>query len=88
MKWADQQFAEMGAKIILCFKDVVTEKDDLISSDKYEEIKNAYFNLNLKTPIIRLNTTDENLNREILEICVGLAADELRKGIRNENNLS
>ena len=65
LKWADKQFKEMGAVVVLCYKDKVTEQDEIIDSNYYEEIKEAYMNLKLEIPIYYLNTTDQNLEKQI-----------------------
>ena len=67
----DKKFADIGAKVIYCFKDASSHKDDLINLDKYGvEIDIEYEQIMLATQceVFRLNTTDENLSKQIGEI--------------------
>jgi thymidylate kinase len=67
----DNKFANLNTTIIYCFKTKYKDfNDEVISFDKIEKIKEMYEDYFSKTKIkvIRLNTTDENLEREIKEI--------------------
>lgn len=64
----DEEFSKLGAIIIYCYKDkIINYEDHLIPESKIEKIKEGYekyFNLT-KMPVLKLNTTDENLYDQI-----------------------
>lgn len=67
----DRELASMGAVILYCTKTEYKKFDDeVISLDKIETIKKYYEEYFTKTKmrVIRLDTTDENLEREIYEV--------------------
>ena len=67
----DERLANLGAKIIYCFKDKYTHfNDEVISEDRIDEIKYNYhrYLYQTKMPYLKLNTTDEDLDRELKEI--------------------
>lgn len=71
----DEILAGFGATIIYCTKTHYKNFDDeVITLDKIEHIKYFYEEYFAKTkmPVIRLDTTDENLEREISDIKKGL----------------
>jgi hypothetical protein len=66
----DKLFASIGTKIIYFFKDNNLLKDDIINVNEYGEIVKQYeiFLSLTKCEVFRLNTTDENLTKQIGEI--------------------
>lgn len=67
----DEQLSMLGAVIIYCYKDFYKEyEDEVIDLQHIENIKEKYETYFEQTsmPICYLNTTDENLEREIMEI--------------------
>lgn len=72
----DEELADLGATIIYCTKTHYKDfNDEVITLDKIEHIKYFYEEYFTKTKmnVIRLDTTDENLEREISDIKKGLA---------------
>jgi thymidylate kinase len=67
----DKELADLGAVILYCTKTTYKEfEDEVITLDKIETIKQYYeeYFKHTKMRVIRLDTTDENLEREIYEI--------------------
>lgn len=67
----DKKLADLGAIIIYCYKDKYENFDDeVIELEKIEKLKNKYIEyLELsKIPSLILNTTDENLEKQLNEI--------------------
>ena len=66
----DKLFASIGAKIIYCYKTKNTFVDDVIDIDKYSSLSNEYDRfLKLSScEILRLDTTDENIDEQIKRI--------------------
>jgi thymidylate kinase len=66
----DEKFSNLNTIIIYCYKQNHFIDDEIIDSSKYLSITNEYekYLLYTKCRVINLNTTDENLNREINEI--------------------
>ena len=66
----DKLFASIGAKIIYCYKTKNTLVDDVIDIDKYSSLSDEYDRfLKLSScEILRLDTTDENIDEQIKRI--------------------
>ncbi len=67
----DRIYADIGAKIVYCYKDDLTDyQDELVDVEHVNAIKVAYeefFKLT-KCEVFRLNTDDKDLDRQIVEI--------------------
>jgi len=67
----DNKYFNLNTFFIFCYKDEYKNfSDELISFDKIEEIKNKYeeFLSLTKNKYLKLNTTDENLENQLLKI--------------------
>lgn len=76
----DRQLAELGAVIVYCYKDEYKDFDDeVIKFERIEQLKDTYQEYFNKTnmPVLQLNTTDENLERELNEIIPFLKDKEI-----------
>lgn len=75
LKWVDEQYANLNALIIICYRTKYTLDDDLcpkrLNAKKLEEIDALYkefANTFTKCKVMFLNVDDENLSREISDI--------------------
>lgn len=67
----DKQLANLNAVMIYCYKQHYEKFDDeIIKFDDIENIKSKYqeYLKHTKIPTLQLETTDENLDREVAEI--------------------
>jgi len=64
----DEEHAKLGTTIVICVKKDTKEKDDVIPTDKFEEIRNRYLQFSMKTKCktILLDTSSMSLQTQIL----------------------
>jgi len=75
----DERLAKMDCLIVYCFKDskaYLEDDQDIVRVDQYDKLKVAYehFLTETKCEYIRLNTTDENLDKQVKTIIAALEA--------------
>lgn len=74
VQWLDEQYAQMGAIIVMPFRSsyegIVDDLDPTIGKQKLEELQALYdeFAKLTKCRVLKLNVDDENLERELDDI--------------------
>ena len=67
----DEKYSELNTKIIFCYKTKYKKfEDDLVSLKDVEKINDKYkeFFTKSKTKYLALDTTDENINKQMIKI--------------------
>lgn len=66
----DEKFSNLDTTILYCYKQNNSTNDEIINSDKYKDITFEYerYLQNTKCRVMKLDTTDEDLHREMNEI--------------------
>jgi hypothetical protein len=74
----DGLWASLGAKIVICYRSsyegIVDDIDEKITAPVLKRLTEAYFAFSdwTRCDVLRLNVDDEDLNREVEEICLWL----------------
>lgn len=83
LKFVDEEYAKLGAQIVICHRSSYEGiKDDLFPDDieerKLQELDDLYTNFASKTKckVLRLNVDDENLSRELEDISLFLECQD------------